>query len=52
MNGDLKFILAFVFICIGLPMMGLAASEYQQHTCKIELAKAGRTAADIKTICK
>lgn len=52
MDGDLKFLFWFILIFVGLPMLGMAVSEYHQYDCKVELAKAGRTAADIKELCK
>ena len=52
MDGDLKFLVWFVFIFVGLPLLGMAVSEYHQYDCKVELAKAGRSLEDIKAICK
>ena len=52
MDSDMKFLVWFILIFVGLPMLGMAASEYQQYDCKVELAKAGRNTVDIKEICK
>lgn len=52
MDGDMKFLIWFILFFVGLPMLGMAASEYQQYDCKVELAKAGRNTVDINEICK
>lgn len=52
MSSEYKLIIGLVILVVGLPMVGMALSEYHQYDCKVQLAKAGRNSEDIKEICK
>jgi len=53
MNNDKieKWFLIFLFSLIVLMFVGTVLSAYQRQTCRMELAKAGRSAEDILKIC-
>lgn len=52
MNTDMKWAtLAFLFI-IGVPMVGLALSEYHKGQCRIEAIKAGMEPDKIAQVCR
>jgi hypothetical protein len=52
MNTDMKWAaLAFMFV-IGIPMVGLAFSEYQKGQCRVEAIKASREPEKISQVCK
>jgi hypothetical protein len=52
MNTDMKWAaLAFMFV-IGLPMVGLALSEYQKGQCRTEAIRANWDADKIVQVCK
>jgi hypothetical protein len=52
MNTDMKWAaLAFVFI-IGIPMMGLAFSEYQKGQCRVEAIRANMDVDKITQVCR
>ena len=46
-----KWFMIFLFSLIVLMFVGTVLSAYQRQTCRIELARAGRTAEDIVKIC-
>jgi hypothetical protein len=51
MNTDMKWAaLAFMFI-IGIPMVGLAFSEYQKGQCRTEAIRAGMEPDKIVQVC-
>ena len=52
MNDDMKWFLIVILLFVGLPLVGMAVSEWRKQDCRIELAKAGKTAEEIKEICK
>jgi CHASE1-domain containing sensor protein len=51
MNTDMKWVLLLVILFIGMPMAGLALSEYHHSQCRIEAIKAGVEADKINTAC-
>ena len=46
-----KWFMIFLFSIIVLIFVGAVLSAYQRQTCRMELAKAGRTTEDIVKIC-
>ena len=46
-----KWFMIFLFSIIVLMFVGAMLSAYQQQTCRLEMAKAGRTTEDIVKIC-
>jgi hypothetical protein len=51
MNDDMKWAaLAFIFV-LGIPMVGLALTEYQKSQCRIEAIKAGMDPDKISQVC-
>lgn len=52
MDNDMKWVMILIVAFLGLPMVGLAVSEWRKQDCRIELAKIGKTADEIKEICK
>ena len=52
MDGDQKFVVLFVGVVMFLMFGGLAISEYSKYSCRIELGKSGRSAAEIVELCK
>ena len=52
MNTDMKWAaLAFMFV-IGIPMVGLAFSEYHKGQCRVEAIKASMEPEKISQVCK
>lgn len=52
MNSDMKWAgLAFLFI-IGVPMLGVAFSEYQKGQCRVEAIRANMEPDKIAQVCK
>jgi hypothetical protein len=52
MNNEMKWVaLAFMFI-IGIPMVGLALTEYQKSQCRIEAIRANMEPEKISQVCK
>lgn len=52
MDDELKYLLLFMtvfFVCIS-SVVGV--SEYSKYTCKQELAKTSRPAAEVELLCK
>jgi hypothetical protein len=52
MDGDQKFVILFVGIAFLFIMGGSAFVEYSKYSCRMELGKSGRSAADIVKLCK
>ena len=52
MDGDQKFIVLFVGIAMFCIFGGLAISEYSKYSCRMELAKSGRSVTEIEVLCK
>ena len=46
-----KWFMIFLFSLIVLMFVGTVLSAYQRQTCRMELARAGRTTEDIVKIC-
>jgi hypothetical protein len=52
MTDDMKWAaLAFIFV-LGIPMVGLALTEYQKGQCRVEAIKANMEAEKISQVCK
>jgi CHASE1-domain containing sensor protein len=51
MDTDMKWVLLLVILFIGMPMVGLALSDYQHSQCRIEAIKAGVEADKINVAC-
>lgn len=52
MNDDMKWFLIVVLLFIFLPVVGMGVSEWRKQDCRVELSKAGKSAEEIKEICK
>jgi hypothetical protein len=51
MDTDMKWaMLAFIFV-LGIPMAGLALTEYQKSQCRIEAIRAGMEPDKIAQVC-
>jgi len=46
-----KWFMIFLFSLIVLMFVGTVLSAYQRQTCRMELARVGRTTEDIVKIC-
>ena len=51
-NTDLKGLALLLFCLIVVPMVGFGISEFHKQTCRIDLAKAGRSVTEIQELCK
>ena len=51
-NSDLKALALLVFACIVVPFVGFGISEFHKQSCRIDLAKAGRSVTEIQELCK
>lgn len=51
MDTDMKWVVLLMVAFIGLPLIGMALSEYQQSQCRIEAIKAGVEADKINVAC-
>ena len=52
MDGDQKFVALFVGIVMFCIFGGLTISEYSKYSCRMELAKSGRSVTEIEVLCK
>ena len=52
MDHEAKLYILVLLIIFGLPMTGLALDSYYKSNCRIELARAGKTAQEIVDVCK
>lgn len=52
MSGDQKFVVLFIGIAFFCIMGGSAFMEYSKYTCRMELGKSGRSAAEVVELCK
>lgn len=52
MNSDMKWFVLLIVMMVGMPMIGLGLQQANTANCRLELGKSGRTAEDIKEICK
>ena len=51
MDTDMKWVVLLMVAFIGLPLIGMALSEYQQSQCRIEAIKVQMPADDIGKVC-
>ena len=51
-DKDLKAMALLLFAVIVVPFVGFGISEFHKQTCRIDLAKTGRTVAEIQELCK
>jgi hypothetical protein len=52
MNTDMKWVALAFFFVLGVPMAGLALSEYQKSQCRIEAIRANMEPDKIAQVCK
>ena len=52
MNIDLKAMALLVFACIVVPFIGFGISDWHKQSCRIDLAKAGRSVTEIQELCR
>ncbi len=52
MDTDMKWVVILMVAFIGIPMVGMALSEYQNSQCRLEAIKAQMPADDILKVCK
>ena len=51
MDTDMKWVVILMVAFIGLPMAGMALSDYQQSQCRLEAIKSSMSADDILKVC-
>jgi hypothetical protein len=51
MDNDMKWVVILVVAFIGIPLIGLALSDYNQSQCRLEAIKASMPADDITKVC-
>jgi CHASE1-domain containing sensor protein len=51
MDNDMKWVLLLVILFIGMPMVGLAFSDYQHSQCRLAGIQAQMPADDILKLC-
>jgi hypothetical protein len=51
MDTDMKWVIILCVAFIGLPLLGMALSDYQQSQCRLEAIKAAMPADDITKVC-
>jgi len=52
MNDDMKWAALAFFFVLGIPMVGLAFSEYQKGQCRVEAIRVSMPADEIAKVCK
>ena len=52
MNNDMKWAALAFFFVLGVPMAGLALSEYQKNQCRMEAIKTGMDPDKIAQVCR
>jgi hypothetical protein len=52
MDDELKWFIAAILVILSVPMVGMVLSDYHKSNCRIELARAGKTAQEIVDVCK
>ena len=52
MDNDMKMVIVLIVAFFVVPIVALGVSEWQKQSCRLELAKAGRTVEEIKELCK
>ena len=52
MDTDMKWVVILMVAFIGIPMVGMALSEYQNSQCRLEAIKSQMPADDIGKVCK
>ncbi len=52
MDTDMKWVVLLLIGFTGLPLAGMALSEYQNSQCRLEAIKAQMPADDIGKVCK
>ena len=52
MDSIEKWVLSIITLLFFVPMLGLGITQINEQTCRMELAKAGRSVDEIKQICK
>ena len=52
MNTDMKWFAIVMIFFIGIPLSGLALSEYQKNQCRMEAIKSGMDPDKIAQVCR
>ncbi len=52
MDSDFKLFIWIMVLAILAPLTGMFIDDYQKNNCRVELAKVGKTTAEIKELCK
>ena len=52
MNSDMKWFVLLIGAFVILPLMGMALDDWHRKDCRVELAKVGKSAEEIREICK
>ena len=52
MNTDMKWFAIVMIVIIGIPLTGLALSEYQKSQCRVEAIRANMDPDKIAQVCQ
>ena len=52
MDSDMKWFVILIIGFIAVPGVGIGISEWHKQSCRVELAKAGRSVDEIRELCK
>ena len=52
MDKDVKGYLLFVIVLFGCMFLGMSYENHTKNQCRVELAKAGKSADEIVKVCK
>ena len=52
MNDDYKIFIWLLCLVVVLPLIGMALDDWHKKDCRIELDKVGKSAQEIKEICR
>ena len=51
-DNELQWFIAAILLMLAMPMVGMVLNDYHKSNCRIELARAGKTAQEIVDVCK
>jgi len=51
MDNDMKWVVVLMMAFIGMPLFGLALSDYHRSQCRLEAIKAHMPADDVTKVC-
>ena len=52
MDNDMKMVIVLIVVFFAIPVLVISVSDWQKQSCRLELAKVGRTVEEIKELCK